>query len=85
MSGWSVNLTSAEFNLLSLLLKNSGHVISRETLAAEGPGAAITGIRPAHRDLHGKIRRKLGYFTDGSARIQTVRGTGYHRTYVNRV
>lgn len=77
VSGQPVNLTSAEFNLLSLLLKNAGHVVSRETLAAEGLGRPLQAYDRRIETHMAKIRRKLGHFTNGSARIQTIRGAGY--------
>jgi len=72
-----VKLTGAEFNLLALLLKNAGHVVSRETLASEGLGRALSAYDRRIETHMAQIRRKLGNFADGSARIQTVRGAGY--------
>jgi two-component system response regulator CpxR len=72
-----IKLTGAEFNLLALLLKKAGHVVSRETLAADGLGRALTAYDRRIETHMAQIRRKLGNFENGSARIQTVRGAGY--------
>ena len=72
-----VKLTGAEFNLLALLLKNAGHVVSRETLAADGLGRALSAYDRRIETHMAQIRRKLGNFENGSPRIQTVRGAGY--------
>ena len=77
VDGEPVKLTGAEFNLLTLLLKQAGHVVSRETLAAEGLGRALTAYDRRIETHMAQIRRKLGNFSDGSPRIQTVRGAGY--------
>ncbi|HFD87665.1 MAG TPA: response regulator transcription factor, partial [Gammaproteobacteria bacterium] len=77
VNGEAIKLTGAEFNLLALLLKNAGHVVSRETLAADGLGRALTAYDRRIETHMAQIRRKLGHFSDGSARIQTIRGAGY--------
>ncbi len=77
VDGKPVKLTGAEFNLLALLLKQAGHIVSRETLAADGLGRALTAYDRRIETHMAQIRRKLGNFADGSARIQTVRGAGY--------
>lgn len=41
VEGVAINLTGAEFNLLTLLVKAAGHVVSREQLAAEGLGRPL--------------------------------------------
>ena len=72
-----VKLTGAEFNLLALLLENAGHIVSRETLAAEGLGRALTAHDRRIETHIAQIRQKIGNFNDGSPRILTVRGKGY--------
>jgi two-component system response regulator CpxR len=77
-----VELTGAEFNLLALLVRDAGRVVSRETLAEEGLGRGL-GAFDRRLETHiTQIRRKLGPLPDGSPRIQTVRGAGYQ--YVAR-
>lgn len=77
VDGAAVNLTGAEFNLLTLLVKAAGHVVSREQLAAEGLGRPLQAYDRRIETHMAQIRRKLGLLADGSARIQTVRGAGY--------
>ncbi|SCZ51774.1 response regulator transcription factor [Thiohalomonas denitrificans] len=78
----TVSLTGAEFNLLRLLVRHAGEVVSRDLLAEEGLGRPL-GAYDRRIETHmAQIRRKLGASPDGSPRIQTVRGSGYQ--YVRR-
>ena len=77
VSGKSVVLTGAEFNLLALLIKEAGKVVSRERLAAEGLGRPLMASDRRIETHMAQVRRKLGPMDDGSPRIQTVRGAGY--------
>jgi len=77
VNGNPVILTGAEFNLLTLLLKESGRVVSREKLAKEGLGRPLMAHDRRIETHMAQIRRKLGPLDDGSPRIQTVRGAGY--------
>lgn len=77
VDGVSVTLTGAEFNLLMLLVKEAGHVVSRDRLAAEGLGRPLQAYDRRIETHMAQIRRKLGPRADGSPRIQTVRGAGY--------
>ena len=74
--GLGVDLTSVEFNILQLLLRKCGTIVSREDLAETALGRPLA---PFDRsvDVHvSKLRRKL---RDGDSpeRIKTVRGSGY--------
>jgi DNA-binding response OmpR family regulator len=73
----AVELTGAEFNLLHLLLRNAGSVVSREVLASEGLGRPLSAFDRRIETHMAQIRRKLGSLADGSPRIHTVRGVGY--------
>ena len=66
-----------EFNLLALLIKEAGKVVSRERLAAEGLGRPLMASDRRIETHMAQVRRKLGPMDDGSPRIQTVRGAGY--------
>jgi two-component system response regulator CpxR len=77
VSGQTVELTGAEFNLLHLLLRHAGHVVSREMLASEGLGRPLQAHDRRIETHMAQIRRKLGPLADGSPRIHTVRGAGY--------
>lgn len=72
-----IDLTSVEFDLLALLLREAGHVVSREDLAQKVLGREFS---PFDRsiDMHvSNLRRKLGHELNGIERIKAVRGAGY--------
>lgn len=74
--GKPVELTSVEFALLHVLLREAGRVVTREALVDEVLGRKFS---PFDRsiDMHvSKVRRKLGDSEDGD-HIKTVRGAGY--------
>lgn len=77
VAGQPVNLTGAEFNLLSILVGKAGHVVDRETLATEGLGRALQAYDRRIETHMAQIRRKLGPRANGEERIKTVRGAGY--------
>jgi DNA-binding response OmpR family regulator len=69
-----IPLTATEFDLLAVLLRRPGHVLSREQLLSEVWGyEAAAGTRTV--DVHvAQLRAKLGGAADV---IRTVRGVGY--------
>ena len=72
--GREVTLTQKEFEVLCLLLKNRGQVLSREQLIESVWGYAFTG-ESRTVDVHVRtLRQKLG---EAGAYIETVRGYGY--------
>jgi two-component system response regulator CpxR len=74
--GKPVELTSVEFGLLQVLLREAGRVVTREALVDEVLGRKFS---PFDRsiDMHvSKVRKKLGD-TDTEDHIKTVRGAGY--------
>jgi DNA-binding response OmpR family regulator len=76
-NGKPVELTSVEFNLLHVLLRAAGHVVTREHLV---DAVLSRKFSPFDRsiDMHvSKIRKKLGDSDNGSDHIKTVRGVGY--------
>jgi two-component system response regulator CpxR len=75
--GDRVELTSVEFDLLEVLLRNAGHVVSRDELTKKVLNRSLS---PYDRsiDVHvSKLRRKLGHESCGTDRIKAIRGTGY--------
>jgi two-component system response regulator CpxR len=74
--GKPVDLTSVEFNLLEVLLREAGRVVPRERLV----NAVLSRkFSPFDRsiDMHvSKVRKKLGDI-DSDEHIKTVRGVGY--------
>ena len=72
--GQETTLTQKEFEVLCLLLRNPGQVLSREQLIENVWGYAFTG-ESRTVDVHVRtLRQKLG---DAGAYIETVRGYGY--------
>lgn len=76
-AGETLALTSTEYNLLEVLMRNAGHVVSKETLSEQGLGRKLARYDRSI-DMHiSKLRRKLGPGEDDQSLIQTVRGIGY--------
>jgi len=76
-NGKPVDLTSVEFNLLHVLLREAGRVVTREHLV---DAVLSRKFSPFDRsiDMHvSKVRKKLGDSDNGSDHIKTVRGVGY--------
>ena len=74
--GSPVELTSVEFGLLHVLLREAGRVVTREALVDEVLGRKFS---PFDRsiDMHvSKVRKKLGD-SDSEEHIKTIRGAGY--------
>jgi two-component system, OmpR family, response regulator len=75
--GRPLELTSTEFNLLALLARSAGRVVSRAELSQEGLGRPLTRFDRSI-DVHvSSLRQKVGRLADGRSYIQTVRGLGY--------
>ena len=74
VEGKSVTLTQKEFEMLFLLMKNRGQVLSREQLIESVWGYAFTG-ETRTVDVHVRtLRQKLG---SAGKYVETVRGYGY--------
>jgi len=76
-NGKPIELTSVEFNLLHVLLREAGRVVTREHLV---DAVLSRKFSPFDRsiDMHvSKVRKKLGDSDIGSDHIKTVRGVGY--------
>jgi two-component system response regulator CpxR len=72
----SLDLTSVEFTLLEALLRDAGHVLTREHLTETVLGRKL-GPFDRVIDVHvSNVRRKLGP-AQGGERIKAVRGSGY--------
>lgn len=72
-----VELTSAEFGLLSELVANAGQVVDKDRLCESALGRRLQAYDRSVDMLMSQLRRKLGPLADGSPRIKTVRGAGY--------
>ncbi|MDR5171712.1 response regulator transcription factor [Methylobacillus flagellatus] len=76
-AGQPVNLTSTEFNLLEVLVRQAGRVVSKSDLSTLGLGRPLSRFDRTI-DVHlSSIRQKLGTLADGRQCIQTVYRMGY--------
>jgi two-component system response regulator CpxR len=75
--GEELPLTTVEFDLLAVLMRMAGRVVTREILVRDVLGREFS---PFDRsiDMHvSNLRRKLGLHPDGTERIKGMRGVGY--------
>jgi two-component system response regulator CpxR len=76
-NGQAIELTSVEFTLLEILLRQAGEVISREELVAKALGRRLSAYDRSI-DVHvSALRKKLGHQYGNMERIKTIRGIGY--------
>jgi two-component system phosphate regulon response regulator PhoB len=74
LEGRPLDLTKTEFDILVLLARNPGRVLSRESILEEIRGVGVTlSDRVVDFQVFG-LRKKLGPL---AALIQTIRGVGY--------
>jgi len=76
-NGQPVDLTSVEFNVLELLLRHAGNVVTREQIAEVALGRPLN---PFDRsvDVHvSRLRKKLGSCSGSEDLIRPIRGIGY--------
>ncbi|WP_273149040.1 response regulator transcription factor [Methylophaga thiooxydans] len=72
-----LDLTSTEFNLLEVLARKAGQVVSKNELSETALGRPLARFDRSI-DVHmSSIRQKLGKQTEGHHYIQTIRGQGY--------
>lgn len=77
LNGQPLVITSTEYSMLECLVRNAGHVISKEELSQQVLGRKLESYDRSI-DMHvSNLRRKLGPLTDGEERIKTIRGVGY--------
>jgi two-component system response regulator CpxR len=77
IDGVELNLTSVEFDLLTVLLENAGKIVKKEDLSEK---VLERKLSPFDRslDMHiSNLRKKLGDRNDGGERIKTIRSVGY--------
>lgn len=76
-NGVALELTSTEFSVIEVLLRQAGEIVSKDLLSREALGREL-GRYDRALDMHiSNLRHKLGPLPDGSERIVTVRGNGY--------
>ncbi len=72
-----VDLTSVEFNVLELLLRNAGSVVTREQIAEVALGRPLNAFDRSV-DVHvSRLRKKLGSCPGTDELIRPIRGIGY--------
>lgn len=75
--GRPIELTAVEFNLLELLLRSAGRVVTRGQVAELVLGRNLNSFDRSI-DVHvSKLRRKLGNSPSGEERIRSIRSVGY--------
>lgn len=72
-----IDLTTAEFDLLWLLARHAGTVLSRDDLLQELRGIGFDGIDRSIDARISRLRKKIGDDPENPTRIKTVRGKGY--------
>ncbi len=76
-SNLPVDLTSVEFNVLELLLRNAGSVVTREQIAEVALGRPLNAFDRSV-DVHvSRLRKKLGACPGTDELIRPIRGIGY--------
>lgn len=77
VSGQEVSLTTMEFDVLRLLVREAGTVVARDLLYEKVAGIQYDGIDRG-MDVHvSRLRRKLQQSGFDSSRLKSVRGVGY--------
>lgn len=77
LDGESIEMTSAEYDLLWLLSSNAGRVLSRELIFEKLRGIQYDGQDRSIDVRISRIRPKIGDDPDNPKRIKTVRSKGY--------
>lgn len=76
-NGEPLNLTSAEFELLSMLIKNKGRVLTRDYILDNTIHLNYDSIDRTVDVIIGRIRKKIGDDPKNPKYIISVRGLGY--------
>ncbi|QNE50922.1 MULTISPECIES: response regulator [Enterobacteriaceae] len=75
--GQLLELTGTEFNLLEVLVRHAGQLVSKQSISLEAFNRPLARF-DRRIDVHiSSIRQKLGSRVDGQPWIQSVRGLGY--------
>lgn len=72
-----VNLTTVEFDLLEVLMREAGQVVKREKLTRDILGREFSPFDRSIDTHVCNLRKKLGPLPDGTDRVKGVRGIGY--------
>ena len=77
VDGKAVALTATEFDLLALLMREAGRVVTKERISQAVLGRPL-GPYDRSIDVHvSNLRRKLGTAADGQSHITTIHRSGY--------
>lgn len=77
LEGQDLRVTTAEFELLSLLVRNPGKVLSRERILDGTRGIDWESFDRSVDVLVSRLRQKLGDDSKHPSFIRTIRGAGY--------
>ena len=83
VEGREVELTTAEFGLLEILMESAGTPVAKEMISER---VLKRKLQPYDRsvDMHiSNLRRKLGAYSNGAPRIRTLRNGGYLYTFLS--
>ncbi|MPY90702.1 MAG: response regulator [Luteitalea sp.] len=80
LNGRALALTTAEFEILGLLVRNRGRVLSRDRIMEAMRGVDWDAYDRSIDVLVSRVRQKLGDDAKRSTFIRTVRGIGYSFT-----
>jgi DNA-binding response OmpR family regulator len=72
-----INLTTVEFELLEVLMREAGQVVNREKLTKDILGREFSPFDRSIDTHVCNLRKKIGPMSDGTDRIKGVRGIGY--------
>lgn len=76
-AGDPVSVTSAEFDLLVILARKAGQILSRDEIMQQLSGNRYDGLDRSIDNKISSLRRKLGDDSSEPVRIKTVRSKGY--------
>ena len=77
LAGEVVSLTSAEFDLLAVLARHAGQILSRDDIMQKLSGGRYDGLDRTIDNKISSLRKKLGDDPGEPNRIKTVRSKGY--------
>jgi len=77
LDGRDLQLTGAEFELLGLLVRNRGRVLTRDRIMEETRGVDWDAYDRSIDVLVSRLRQKLGDDAKQPSFVRTIRGTGY--------
>jgi DNA-binding response OmpR family regulator len=77
LDGRPVPMTTQEFELLALLVRRAGQIVSRHLVLRAVRGIDYNGLDRSTDARISRLRRKLGDDADNPTRIKTIWGKGY--------